>query len=65
MNSTINGQPEKRGAYIDQVNFIRYLDQNLALQDLKSHKIDTYFFSIPLEVVSDTQNDPNLKLYET
>jgi peptide/nickel transport system substrate-binding protein len=65
LNSTINAQPEKRGAYIDQVNFIRYLDQNLALQDLKSHKIDTYFFSIPLEVVSDTQNDPNLKLYET
>lgn len=65
LNSTINAQPEKRGAYIDQVNFIRYLDQNLALQDLKSHKIDTYFFSIPLEVVSDTQNDPNLKLNET
>jgi peptide/nickel transport system substrate-binding protein len=65
LNSTINGQPEKRGAYIDQVNFIRYLDQNLALQDLKSHKIDTYFFSIPLEVVSDTQNDPKLKVYET
>jgi peptide/nickel transport system substrate-binding protein len=65
LNSNINGQPEKKGAFIDQVNFIRYLDQNLALQDLKSHKIDTYFFSIPLEVVSDTQNDPKLKVYET
>jgi peptide/nickel transport system substrate-binding protein len=61
----VNAQPEKRGAFIDQVNFIRYLDQNLALQDLKSHKIDTYFFSIPLEVVSDVQSDPNIKLYET
>jgi peptide/nickel transport system substrate-binding protein len=63
--SNVNAQPEKKGAFIDQVNFIRYLDQNLALQDLKSHKIDTYFFSIPLEVVSDVQSDPNIKLYET
>ncbi len=63
--SNINAQTEKKGTFIDQVNFIRYLDQNLALQDLKSHKIDTYFFSIPLEVVSDVQNDPSVKLYET
>jgi peptide/nickel transport system substrate-binding protein len=63
--SNVNAQPQKKGAFIDQVNFIRYLDQNLALQDLKSRKIDTYFFSIPLEVVSDVQNDPNVKLYET
>ena len=63
--SNINAQTENKGAFIDQVNFIRYLDQNLALQDLKSHKIDTYFFSIPLEVVSDVQNDPSVKLYET
>jgi peptide/nickel transport system substrate-binding protein len=65
LNSTVKSQPEKKGPFVDQVNFIRYLDQNLALQDLKSHKIDTYFFSIPLEVVSDAQNDPNLKVYET
>jgi peptide/nickel transport system substrate-binding protein len=63
--SNINAQTEKKGAFIDRVNFIRYLDQNLALQDLRSHKIDTYFFSIPLEVVSDVQNDPTVKLYET
>jgi peptide/nickel transport system substrate-binding protein len=54
---------EKKGAFIDQVNFIHYLDQNLALQDLKAGKIDTYFFNIPLEAVSDMQNDPNLRVY--
>ena len=55
---------ENKGAFIHQVNFVHYLDQNLALQDLKAGKIDTYFFNIPLEVVSDTQNDPNLKVYQ-
>src|ERR687887_1406966 len=62
--SQSENQNEKKGAFIDQVNFVHYLDQNLALQDLKGGKIDTYFFNIPLEVVSDTQNDPNLKVYQ-
>src|ERR671923_3099816 len=56
---------EKKGAFVNQVNFIHYLDENVALQDLKAGKIDTYYFSIPLEVVSDIKNDPNLQVYES
>ena len=61
-NQNGNGN-KKKGAFANQINFIHYLDQNLALQDLKAGKIDTYFFNIPLESVSDIQNDPNLKVY--
>jgi peptide/nickel transport system substrate-binding protein len=55
----------RKGAYIDQVNFIHYLDENLAIQDLKAGKIDTYFFNIPPSLVSDVKNNPNLKAYES
>jgi len=58
-------QIEKKGPFVDQVNFIHYLDENLALQDLKAGKIDTYFANIPLEVVSDAKSDPNLIVYQT
>ena len=64
-NTIAYGQDEKKGAYVDQINFVHYLDENVALQDLKVGKIDTYFFNIPLEVVSDTKNDPNLNVYDT
>lgn len=64
-NTIAYGQTEKKGAYLDQINFVHYLDENVALQDLKAGKIDTYFFNIPLEVVSDTKNDQNLRVYET
>ena len=66
-NLSIHAQTriEKKGAFVDQVNFIHYLDENLALQDLKAGKIDTYFANIPLEVVSDAQSDPNLNVYQT
>jgi peptide/nickel transport system substrate-binding protein len=66
-NVSIHAQTQtvKKGAFVDQVNFIHYLDENLALQDLKAGKIDTYFANIPLEVVSDAQSDPKLKVYQT
>lgn len=64
-NAIAYGQDEKKGAYVDQINFVHYLDENVALQDLKVGKIDMYFFNIPLEVVSDTKNDPNLNVYDT
>ena len=66
-NLSIHAQTriEKKGPFVDQVNFIHYLDENLALQDLKAGKIDTYFANIPLEVVSDAQSDPNLNVYQT
>ena len=66
-NISIHAQTQtvKKGAFVDQVNFIHYLDENLALQDLKAGKIDTYFANIPLQVVSDAKSDPNLNVYET
>ena len=66
-NVSIHAQTQtvKKGAFVDQVNFIHYLDENLALQDLKAGKIDTYFANIPLEVVSDAQSNPKIKVYQT
>jgi peptide/nickel transport system substrate-binding protein len=61
---SINAQVAKGGAYIDGVRFIQYLDDNVALGELKSGKLDTYYFSIPLEAASEIKNFPNLKEYD-
>jgi peptide/nickel transport system substrate-binding protein len=65
LNSLAFGQinSQKKGAFAEQIRFVRYLDESLALQEMKAGKIDTYFFSIPLEVVSDAKSDPSLKTY--
>ena len=55
----------QKGAFVDEINFIHYLDENLAIQELKAGKIDTYFFNIPTALVSDVNNYPNLKGYES
>ncbi|MGH9986111.1 MAG: ABC transporter substrate-binding protein, partial [Nitrososphaeraceae archaeon] len=57
-------QSNDTGAYIDSIRFIQYLDDNVALEELKSGNLDTYYFSIPLEAASQIKNVPNLKKYD-
>ncbi|MGB8087723.1 MAG: hypothetical protein WCF07_15670, partial [Nitrososphaeraceae archaeon] len=38
-------QTNETGAYINGVRFIQYLDDNVALEELKSGNLDTYYFS--------------------
>ncbi|MGH9974580.1 MAG: ABC transporter substrate-binding protein, partial [Nitrososphaeraceae archaeon] len=57
-------QGNDSGAYIDSVRFIQYLDDNVALEELKSGNLDTYYFRIPLEAAAEIKNVPNLKEYD-
>lgn len=49
---------------IKNVRFIHYLDENVALEEIKSGNLDTYFFRIPLDLVSDIKNDVTINLYD-
>ncbi|HJU58108.1 MAG TPA: ABC transporter substrate-binding protein [Nitrososphaeraceae archaeon] len=49
---------------IKNIRFIHYLDENVALQEIKSGNLDTYFFRIPLDLVSDIKNDVNINLFD-
>src|SRR5215469_14203042 len=62
----INGRAQSptKGAYLDEVRFIQFLDDNVALQEVKTGNLDTYFSRIPLEAVSDIKSDPHLKVYD-
>jgi peptide/nickel transport system substrate-binding protein len=64
LNAGVSAQSPTKGAYLDEVRFIQYLNENVALQDIKSGTLDTYFFGIPLEAVSTVKNAPNLKEYD-
>src|SRR6266542_1347653 len=41
-----------KGANLNSIRFIQYLDGNVALQEIKAGNLDTYFFRIPLEQAS-------------
>ena len=49
---------------VDSVRFIHYLDENVAIEEIKSGNLDTYFFRIPLDLVSDIKNDISINLFD-
>ena len=57
-------QAHEKGSYIDQARFIQRVDENLALEEVKSGTLDTYFSPIPAEAANDARNDPRLKVYD-
>lgn len=48
---------------IDSARFIHYLDENVAIEEIKSGNLDTYFFRIPLDLVTDIKNDVSIILF--
>ncbi|HEY7228413.1 MAG TPA: ABC transporter substrate-binding protein [Nitrososphaeraceae archaeon] len=63
--TTMNAlESSQKGAYTDNIQFIQYLDGNIALHDIQAGNLDTYFFRIPLETVASISKDPNVKIYE-
>jgi len=66
INTPLNAhaQEVRRGSYLDEVIFIHYLDENVAVNEIKAGNIDTYFWRIPLDIVQELKNDPNVKVYE-
>jgi peptide/nickel transport system substrate-binding protein len=57
-------QAQKRGPFIDEARFIVREDENLALEDVRSGALDTYFSQIPREAANDARNDPSLRIYD-
>jgi peptide/nickel transport system substrate-binding protein len=54
----------KKGAYVDEIRFIHYEDEDVALKQVKAGELDAYYFKIPLEVASDVKGDPRTKVYD-
>ncbi|MEE8131967.1 MAG: ABC transporter substrate-binding protein, partial [Nitrososphaerales archaeon] len=54
-----------KGPYVDEIQFIHYLDENVAVQEVKAGNLDLYFFRMPLELVSASKNEPNVRIYES
>jgi peptide/nickel transport system substrate-binding protein len=61
--STQNSNATK-GSFVDTVKFIGYSDQSVALELVKQGKIAIYYFAIPLEVVPEMMNNPNVQIYD-
>ncbi len=49
----------------DEIIFIHYQDESVAVQEVRVGNLDAYFWRIPLEITKGLKNDPNIHIYES
>jgi peptide/nickel transport system substrate-binding protein len=54
----------EKGTFVDTIQFIQYLDESTAIEEVKKKNLDIYYSRIPAELISDTDTS-NLKIFYT
>jgi len=54
----------EKGTFVDTIQFIQYLDESTAIEEVKKKNLDIYYSRIPAELIQDTDTQ-NLKIFYT
>ncbi|MFM8659629.1 MAG: ABC transporter substrate-binding protein [Candidatus Nitrosotenuis sp.] len=54
----------EKGTFVDKVQFIQYLDESTAIEEVKKKNLDIYYSRIPAELIQDTGTQ-NLQVFYT
>ena len=54
----------EKGTFVDSIQFIQYLDESTAIEEVKKKNLDIYYSRIPAELIQDTDTQ-NLKIFYT
>ncbi|MEM3440090.1 MAG: ABC transporter substrate-binding protein, partial [Candidatus Bathyarchaeia archaeon] len=57
--------PEPRGAYADEIIFVHYLDESVAVKEVQSGNLHAYFWRVPLEMATQLRGDPSVNVHKT
>ena len=53
------------GAHVDAVEFVQYLDESTAIEEVRSGNLDMYYFTVPADRVRDAESRRGLRVYES
>ena len=55
----------EKGTFVDTVKFIQYLDENTALEEVRSGNLDAYYFRIPADRLEGANSRDGLNVYDS
>ncbi len=55
----------EKGTFVDQVQFIQYLEESTALEEVKKGNLDIYYSRIPTELLQEQESLQNLQVFYT
>ena len=53
------------GTFVDEVQFIQYLDDNTALEEVKNGNLDIYYYRISSDLIDTSKSREGLKVFES
>ena len=55
----------EKGTFVDEIQFIQYLDENTALEEVRNGNLDLYYFRISSDRIDNVQAREGLQVYES
>lgn len=55
---------QSKGGFSNELDYIRYSNDNVAYQEVGNGNLDVYLSQIPLQLMEDAKKNPNLNIYE-
>lgn len=55
----------EEGTFVDTVQFIQYLDENTALEEVKNGNLDLYYFRISSDRIDNVKAREGLQIFES
>jgi len=54
-----------QGTFVDEIQFIQYLDENTALEEVRNGNLDMYFFRISSDRIDSVESREGLQVFES
>jgi len=54
-----------KGTFVDKVQFVQYLDENTALEEVKNGNLDMYYSTIPSDRIENPKSREGLKVFQS
>jgi peptide/nickel transport system substrate-binding protein len=54
-----------KGTFVDEIQFIQYLDENTALEEVRNGNLDLYYYRISSDRIDNVKSREGLKVYES
>ncbi len=55
----------EQGTFVDEIQFIQYLDENTALEEVRNGNLDMYYFRISSDRIDDVKSREGLQVFES
>ncbi len=55
----------EKGTFVDEIQFVQYLDENTALEEVRNGNLDIYYFRVPSDRIESEKDREGIHVFES